>query len=302
MNEGWLEIGLSRLPRWHVSSLDSPSLPLGGAPTSIRVIAAAADPVVLAPGQRAGESQLFAPRVIPLGIVLATPSPYDGNPSPAVSKRLQDRMHLPIALVEVDLSEKYDATTSIFVHIAFSGASSGDGASLADEVHALAAARGVQIDSTARFQKPLNTGQVNDPLHLWSRSLVSSNLIVADIDAMCLLPPGEPLGLVEIKRSGVTPWKPYRNDARNYALLRSMALGSDEAAFDLVIHYDNKRTVAPFEVNLHSIVGLSGWRGGAARTVGRLEKRIAAASPEEAVNQTSEWVQAWLRRGYWSSN
>lgn len=304
MAEGWLEIGLSQSGNWHVSSLETPSRPLGGAPTSVRVVAAASDPLSLSPGERTRESQLFVPRITPIALVLATPAPYAGAPSSAVRSRLQELMRTPVALVTVDLVAPYDAVKSVAVQENFDGAPGGTGADLAEKIAEMAAERGVLTDANARLQKPLNTGRVNDPLHLWSRELLSSDLVVNDIDAFCFTGRGGAFGLIEIKRSGVTPWTPYRNDARNYALLRSMSLGSARAAFDLVIHYDHKRTVSPYVVNFHSVVGLSGWAAAIdpTRTVGRLEHRVEADTTEEAVDMTDNWVQEWLRRGYWSAN
>lgn len=302
MADGWLELELAKRHNWHVSSLTIPSLPLGGTPVSIRVVAAPFDPV-RNDQTRVPNEVLFVPRIIPICLILASGSGTEGAIPQAQVDRLQARFRLPIALVTVDeVSTASDA--ALHVQRGFDGSSDANGAALAQQVNEIIRRLGLPIETDARRQKPLNTGRVNDHLHAWSREHLSSDLVVNDVDALCFTGRDAPIGLVEIKRSGYTPWKPYGADARNYALLRSLTLHSSGDMHDLVIHYDHKQVEPPYSIGMHSIVATSGWLEDPVktRTVGRLEATLKGDATASVANEVDSWITRWLQRGYWSTN
>lgn len=302
MADGWLELELAKRHNWHVSSLAIPSLPLGGAPVSIRVVAAPFDPVRY-DQTRTPNEVLFVPRIIPICLILASGSSTETGVPQAQVDRLRARFRLPIALVTVDgLSTESD--DSLHVQRGFDGSSDANGAALAEQVNEMVQRRGLPIERDARRQKPLNTGRVNDPLHAWSREHLSSDLVVNDIDALCFTGRDAPIGLVEIKRSGYTPWMPYGADAKNYALLRSLALHSSGGMHDLVIHYDHKQARPPYSTGIHSIVATSGWLEDPVKTqtVGRLEATLQGDTAASVAHEVDGWIMRWLQRSYWSTN
>jgi hypothetical protein len=302
MADGWLEVELAKLSHWHVSSLTLPSRPFGGVPVSLRVIAAPFD--LFDNGRtRTPNEALFFPRMIPLCLVLASGYAAEMPSQDEQVSRLETRFRLPIAQVVVkEFSPTSDS--ALEVRRGFDGSSSGSGVDLARQVDEIISRLGLPIELGARRQKPLNTGRVNDPLHAWSREHLSSDLVVNDIDALCFTGRNAPIGLVEIKRSGYTPWMPYGADAKNYALSRSLALHSSGDIHDLVLHYDHTKTHPPYSIGIHSIVGTTGWLDEPAktRTVGRLEETLQGGSSESVVQDLDEWSISWLERSYWSTN
>jgi hypothetical protein len=241
--------------------------------------------------------------MVPLALILASHSGAEIPIEVEQVSRLEARFRLPIALVSVnEFSPTSDA--ALAVRKGLDGKSGGSGTVLARQVNELIAGLGLHIEIGARNQKPLNTGRVNDPLHAWSREHLSSNLVVNDIDALCFTGRDGPIGLVEIKRSGHTPWKPYGADAKNYALARALALHSSGDMHDFVLHYDHKQPRPPYSVGAHSIVGTSGWLDNPikTRTVGRLEETLRGESTASVARDVDRWSVDWLRRGYWSAN
>jgi hypothetical protein len=80
--------------------------------------------------------------------------------------------------------------------------------------------------------KPINAS-MNDALQRWTRSMLSSEFAVTDIDALLIL--GKSTWLLELKRSR-EPWHPYVDDVPNYLLAKSVTRRS-AGACDLTINY-----------------------------------------------------------------
>ncbi|MBY0596488.1 hypothetical protein [Bacillus bingmayongensis] len=99
-------------------------------------------------------------------------------------------------------------------------------------------------------KRPNNLSMINDPFHLWSRSVFSGTSVMKiDIDLLMLNQTMNQItSIVEIKRSARSPvgiWKPYinpqaNNDINNYFMMMSFAncLGVDFHT----IHHEEVRT------------------------------------------------------------
>jgi hypothetical protein len=292
----WLEGVLANQAFWHVSSLQAPSGPFGPVPVSIRVVSAPRDPFWLAENERPTVQQLFAPRVTPLALIIAVPAERHGEPSLDVVERFKDRLQLPGLVVEVGSSDA-PVTSGIRILDGQAEHSGGDGAALAAWVAQVIASRGITIKQ-ANTHKALNLGTVNDLLHAWSRSLLSSDLIVNDIDAVCFTGKDGPLSLVEIKRSAYLPWQPYHADASNYALLRALSMGAKAGVLDITLHYDPKRERPPYEVTPHFVVGTP--LSLPPRMIGFAMTPLREDTQEDAATMAARFVESWTRDTYWS--
>ena len=293
MTEGWLEESLAEHDFWHISSLKLNSGVFGPIPVSIRVIAVQRNP------GRNDTERVFAPQITPLILIFAVPAKEEGAPKTEIMDRLQARLRLRSVVVKVNTGAT-NPVSGLKIIAGENGLTGGDGERLAKWVADVLMEEGITIDHAARGQKPLNTGKTKDLLHLWSRELLSSELIVNDIDALCFTGPDKPLTLVEIKRSGVIPWEPYAADASNYALLRALSTGAGSDVFDLTIHYDPGIRKPPYKVTPHFVVGTSLRNG--RRIVGLRLDPLHGETPSQTSGEVANFVKQWTERAYWSSN
>ncbi|WP_235201209.1 hypothetical protein, partial [Pseudomonas aeruginosa] len=92
---------------------------------------------------------------------------------------------------------------------------------------------------------------LNDVFQIFTRSLVSWQFSINDVDVLVTAPGG--VIFLELKRSSVTPWQPYLDDAANYLLMRSLTRLVPKG-IDFTLRYDLDR---PTEVEVHTILGIS---------------------------------------------
>lgn len=93
-------------------------------------------------------------------------------------------------------------------------------------------------DDPARV-KPINRS-LNDSFQNWTRSYLTGQLAINDIDALVRLPVSgsgsRTVAVLELKRSGLAGWRPYLDDVPNYMLYKAVARQAGHA-IDLTVRY-----------------------------------------------------------------
>lgn len=117
----------------------------------------------------------------------------------------------------------------------------------ANQINRLRAGR---LEDEPEDRKAINKS-LNDVFQIFTRSLVSWQFSINDVDVLVTAPGG--VIFLELKRSSVTPWQPYLDDAANYLLMRSLTRLVPKG-IDFTLRYDLDR---PTEVEVHTILGIS---------------------------------------------
>ncbi|VXC13262.1 hypothetical protein PSEUDO8AS_50139 [Pseudomonas sp. 8AS] len=117
----------------------------------------------------------------------------------------------------------------------------------ANQINRLRAGR---LEDEPEERKAINKS-FNDVFQIFTRSLVSWQFSINDVDVLVTAPSG--VIFLELKRSSVIPWQPYLDDAANYLLMRSLTRLVPKG-IDFTLRYDLDR---PCEVEVHTILGIS---------------------------------------------
>ncbi len=107
---------------------------------------------------------------------------------------------------------------------------------------------GLKDEEPAR-QKLVNK-TVNDPFQRLTRSLLSRQLAINDLDALVVL--DGTIAVIELKRSNMRPWAPFLDDVPNFILMRSLSRAIP-LVFDVLVQYSETITVS---AHLHHILGI----------------------------------------------
>ncbi len=110
--------------------------------------------------------------------------------------------------------------------------------------------RAGKVEDEPAKEKGLNKS-LNDVFQTFTRKLISKQFSINDVDALAKVPGG--VAFLELKRSGMVPWKPFLDDAANYLLMRSLTR-KVENGVDFTIRYDPKNQQG---ADVHTILGIS---------------------------------------------
>jgi hypothetical protein len=114
---------------------------------------------------------------------------------------------------------------------------------------------------------------LNDVFQTFTRSLVSWQFSINDVDVLAKAPYG--VAFLELKRSGVVPWQPYLDDAANYLLMRSLTRRVANG-IDFTLRYDPGN---PTEVDVHTILGIS------REVIPGFSKKVVGAEAAEVIRE-----------------
>lgn len=171
---------------------------------------------------------------------------FDPTAEEKIRSYLNGVLKLPVYLVaysreNLDLAKEFHVTSPSNV----SGLQVPSG--FANEINSLRAGK---PEDEPESRKLINS-TVNDVFQTFTRSLVSWQFSINDIDVLITTPNG--VVFLELKRSGVVPWQPYLKDAANYLLMRSLTK-LVKNGIDFTLRYD---VVNSCELDVHTILGIS---------------------------------------------
>lgn len=170
---------------------------------------------------------------------------FDPKVEETVRSYFQKAIGIPIYLVGYSADNK-DLSLSFYVSNPSGMASMMMPKDYAQEINKL---RVGYSDEEPSEIKEINK-TLNDVFQRFTRSMVSWQYSINDLDALVAVPGG--IAFLELKRSSKKLWSPYVNDAPNYLLMRSLTRKSPSGV-DFTLRYDEDST----KIDVHTLLDVS---------------------------------------------